>query len=154
MHAAAYQRHGVNVVRQYQDVPPILVDRHKALQILINILHNAKYACDESGLTPKLVTVRILTQGPDRVRIQIADNGVGIAPENLTRIFSHGFSTRKNGHGFGLHSAALAAKELGGSVTVHSDGLGKGATFTVELPLAPKEKKASPERFTVPRAAA
>jgi signal transduction histidine kinase len=143
MHAAAYQRHGVNVVRQYQDVPLILVDRHKALQILINILHNAKYACDEGGRADKCVTVRIQPRPARRVAIEIEDNGVGIAPENLTRIFSHGFTTRKSGHGFGLHSAALAAQEMGGAVAVHSDGPGKGARFTVELPLCPEDKDAS-----------
>ncbi|TVQ96012.1 MAG: histidine kinase, partial [Desulfovibrionales bacterium] len=68
--------------------------------------------------------------------IQITDNGMGIAPENLTRIFQHGFTTRKDGHGFGLHSGALAARELGGSLTVHSDGLGLGATFSLELPVS------------------
>jgi signal transduction histidine kinase len=64
----------------------------------------------------------------------VADNGIGIPAENLTRIFNHGFTTRKNGHGFGLHSGALAAKEMGGALAVHSDGPGCGATFTLELP--------------------
>jgi signal transduction histidine kinase len=68
-------------------------------------------------------------------RIVVADNGVGIAPENLTRIFNHGFTTRAEGHGFGLHSGALAARELGGTLTVHSDGVGRGAAFSLELPL-------------------
>jgi signal transduction histidine kinase len=70
-----------------------------------------------------------------RVKVSVMDNGVGIAPENLTRIFNHGFTTRKGGHGFGLHSGALAASELGGSLTAHSEGPGRGATFTLELPL-------------------
>jgi two-component system NtrC family sensor kinase len=61
---------------------------------------------------------------------------VGIAPENLTRIFSHGFTTRTDGHGFGLHSAALAAQQMGGRLTAQSDGPGRGATFTLELPVA------------------
>ena len=70
----------------------------------------------------------------------VSDNGIGIPPENLTRIFSHGFSTRKGGHGFGLHSGANAAKEMGGQLSVHSDGVGKGATFTLELPLAARPR--------------
>jgi signal transduction histidine kinase len=70
-----------------------------------------------------------------RLRIRVEDNGEGIPPDNLTRIFAHGFTTRKNGHGFGLHSCALAAKELGGVLTVHSDGPGKGAAFTLEIPV-------------------
>jgi signal transduction histidine kinase len=69
-----------------------------------------------------------------RMKITVMDNGVGIPPENLTRIFNHGFTTRKGGHGFGLHGGALAAKEMDGSLTVHSDGPGRGATFILELP--------------------
>ncbi|HYG35278.1 MAG TPA: ATP-binding protein [Clostridia bacterium] len=59
---------------------------------------------------------------------------MGISAENLSRICEHGFTTKKDGHGFGLHSGAIAAKELGGALTVHSDGPGKGATFSLELP--------------------
>jgi signal transduction histidine kinase len=137
MHAGAYIRHGVSLAREFEDVPQIDVDKHKVLQILVNLLHNAKYACDQSGRKDKLVTLRIQRSGEQTVKLEVADNGVGISAENLTRIFSHGFTTRKNGHGFGLHSGALAAKELGGSFNVHSDGLGLGATFTLELPLTP-----------------
>jgi signal transduction histidine kinase len=104
------------------------------LQILVNLVRNAKYACDDSGRSDKQVTVRV-SNGEARVRIIVADNGVGIAPENLTRIFSHGFTTRKDGHGFGLHSGALAAREMGGTLQVRSDGPGQGATFTLELPV-------------------
>jgi len=67
----------------------------------------------------------------------VIDNGIGIPPENMGRIFNHGFTTRDSGHGFGLHSAALAAQELGGSLRAESDGPGRGATFVLELPLAP-----------------
>ena len=69
------------------------------------------------------------------MRIEVVDNGVGIPQENLTRIFNHGFTTRKDGHGFGLHSGAVMAKQLGGSLTALSDGLGKGASFALEFPL-------------------
>ncbi|HEY1313813.1 MAG TPA: ATP-binding protein, partial [Steroidobacteraceae bacterium] len=66
--------------------------------------------------------------------VGVIDNGVGIAPENMHRLFTHGFTTRASGHGFGLHSGALAAQELGGTLSVKSDGPGRGATFTLELP--------------------
>jgi signal transduction histidine kinase len=141
MHSGTYLRHSVNVVREYETVPALIVDRHKVLQILINIFTNAKYACDESKQHQKTVVVRIKRRGQDRLTIEISDNGIGIAPENLTRIFSHGFTTRKDGHGFGLHSAALAVKEMGGSLTAQSEGIGKGATFIVELPLQSKNRK-------------
>ena len=133
MNAGALTRHGVAVCREIGDVPPITVDKHRILQILVNLIRNAKYACDESGRPEKIVTIR--AESDDRaVRISVIDNGVGIHPDNLGRLFRHGFTTRKTGHGFGLHSGALAAKELGGSLTAHSDGPGCGATFILELP--------------------
>ena len=129
----SYTRHGVQFIRDYQDVPPINVEKHKVLQILINLIRNAKQACDERGEKDKQVSVRIAKEN-GHVKISVADNGIGIPPENMTRIFNHGFTTRKNGHGFGLHSGALAATALGGSLTVASEGTGKGAVFTLELP--------------------
>src|SRR5664280_599344 len=135
MNTAAFDRHHIDLVREFADnTPPVRVDRHKVLQILINLLRNAKYAMDaQSGLAKRLV-VRVGMGSPDQVKITIADNGVGIAPEHLTKIFNHGFTTKKDGHGFGLHSGANAAKEMGGTLTAHSDGLGKGAEFTLALP--------------------
>jgi PAS domain S-box-containing protein len=134
MNAGALTRHGVQLIRDYAPVPAISIEKHKVLQILVNLIRNAKYACDESPQSDKRLTLRV-TNGDDRVRIAVIDNGVGIPAENLTRIFAHGFTTRKDGHGFGLHSGALAATELGGALLAHSDGPGKGATFTLELPV-------------------
>ena len=136
MNRAGLERHQVHVERDYQDVPPVIVDRHKVLQILINLIRNAKYALDDSPSPEKRLTLKIYKNGSGRVKILVSDNGVGIPKENLTRIFQHGFTTRSNGHGFGLHSGAIAAKELGGDLIVASDGPGLGATFTLELPVA------------------
>jgi PAS domain S-box-containing protein len=135
LNARALERHRVRVIREYQpNMPEITTEKHKVLQVLVNLISNAKYACDHSGLDERLVTAQVCSND-HRVRFVITDNGEGIPAENLTRIFSNGFTTRKNGHGFGLHSAALAAKELGGSLSVKSDGSGKGATFTLEFPI-------------------
>ncbi len=138
MNAEALARHEVDVVREFTPVPSIAVEKHKVLQILVNFIRNAKYACDEAGIVKKQMTVRVASRA-GRVQISVTDNGVGISPENLTRIFNHGFTTRKEGHGFGLHSGALAIQEMGGSLEVWSAGLGHGATFTVELPLQPPQ---------------
>jgi len=138
LNAGAFVRHGVSLRREFSEVPPITVDKHKVLQILVNLVRNAKYACDESGRSDKLLTLRI-EKAPAGVRICVIDNGVGIPAENMSRLFTHGFTTRVEGHGFGLHSGALAAQELGGSLQVMSDGPGCGATFILELPCSPAE---------------
>jgi len=136
INADALSRHNVATIRDYQARPSVATDKHKVMQILINLVRNAKLACVDAGRTDKEITVRI-TSDKRSVKIAIIDNGVGIPAENLTRIFNHGFTTRKHGHGFALHSGALAAKEIGGALTVHSDGPGHGATFTLELPCEP-----------------
>jgi len=138
MNEGAFSRHGVVLSRDFEDVPPIQVDKHKVLQILVNVIRNAKYACDEAKAGEKRVTVRIRATS-DSALISVIDTGVGIPKENLNRIFNHGFTTRPDGHGFGLHSSALAAKELGGSLHAESAGPGQGATFTLTLPLASPE---------------
>ncbi len=125
---------GIELRREYTLLPPISVEKHKVLQIVGNLVRNAKHACNESARPGKRIILRTAKAG-DRVLISVEDNGEGIAPENLVRIFSHGFTTRKDGHGFGLHSSALTAKELGGSLGAFSEGPGKGAVFTLELPL-------------------
>lgn len=134
MNASSLARHEVELVRDFQVRPVLNTDQHKIMQILINLVRNAKLACAEAGRPDKRITVRIAGEAP-WVRISVSDNGVGIPAENLARIFNHGFTTRKTGHGFGLHSAALAARELGGSLAVQSDGPDRGATFILELPL-------------------
>lgn len=135
INSGALTRHEVKVVRDYVARPVLTIERHKVMQILVNLIRNAKYACDDSGRTDKTLTLRVVEEA-EFAKILVIDNGVGVPPENLTRIFAHGFTTRKEGHGFGLHSGSLTAKELGGSLTVHSDGPGHGATFTLSLPLA------------------
>ncbi len=141
MNEGTLNHHKVEIIREFEPGQPLNVEKHKILQILVNLIRNAKHACQDSESAGRRLTVRV-AHGDDRIRISIMDNGIGIPPENLTRIFNHGFTTRKDGHGFGLHSGALAARELGGSLTVHSDGPGRGATFTLELP-CPTNKKSN-----------
>jgi C4-dicarboxylate-specific signal transduction histidine kinase len=135
LNTASFERHGIVIERSFQVVPRVRVDKHKALQILINLLRNAKHAVEDSHCPDPRIGIAV-EQAEDRVRIVVSDNGIGIPAQNLTSIFRHGFTTKKNGHGFGLHSGAIAAKEMGGSLTAASDGAGFGATFTLELPIA------------------
>lgn len=137
LNSGALTRHQVEILRQYESHPVIQSDKHKVLQILVNLIANAKYACADTARPDRTIVLRV-SASADSVKIMVADNGVGIPPENLIRIFNHGFSTRSNGHGFGLHSGALAAEQLNASLVAESDGPGKGATFTLELPMSPK----------------
>ncbi len=137
---AGLNRHGVDLRLDYDEIPLMQTDRHKLLQILVNLVSNAKYALSDSGRKRKVLQVRLRRQDNGRVRVEVEDNGGGIAPENLTRIFNYGFTTKKGGHGFGLHNSALAAKELGGTLAARSAGPGLGAIFTLELPFQPAEQ--------------
>jgi len=134
MNVGSMDRHNIKMLREYSETPPVLVDKHKVLQILVNLISNAKHACTDSEKPDKQIILRVVSEN-ERVKISVIDNGVGIPPENLTRIFNYGFTTRKDGHGFGLHNGALAAKEMGGSLAAFSGGPGRGATFTLELPV-------------------
>ena len=111
------------------------MDRQKVLQILVNLVKNAADSLAESGIDEKAITIKNRVRGSNRLVIDIGDNGVGISAENLTRIFAHGFTTKKSGHGFGLHTGALAAKEMGGNLSASSEGLGHGAVFSLEIPV-------------------
>ncbi|HYO51174.1 ATP-binding protein [Archangium sp.] len=150
INAEGLARHAVRVERSLAPLPPVRTDKHKVLMILVNLISNAKYALDKTTERERRLTVVLDRPADDRIRIEVRDNGVGIAPELLTRIFQYGFTTREEGHGFGLHSSALAAQEVGGSLTVHSEGPGRGATFTLELPFHPHEE---PSRDTSTEAA-
>jgi signal transduction histidine kinase len=138
MNAGSIAHHQIDIVKEFAEVPPMLLDKHLMLQILINLIGNAKHALNGGSQQPHQIKLKMdIAEGSDspRLRIRIEDNGEGIAPENLTRLFAHGFTTRKNGHGFGLHSCALAVKEMRGNITAFSDGVGQGAAFVVELPM-------------------
>lgn len=136
---SAIERHDVTVVREYDDVPPVRIHKHKVLQVLVNLISNAKYALADTPRDERRITVRVSQPNAEHVRIAILDNGCGIAPELLTSIFQHGFTTRQEGHGFGLHASSLAATEMGAALHAASDGSGRGACFTLDLPVAPKE---------------
>ncbi len=137
LHAVSYERLGIRIERDYASLAPLLVDRHRLLQILVNLLSNARDALIASESRDKhlRITLRPLPE-QERLLLQVTDNGIGIAPENLKRLFSQGYTTKKDGHGFGLHISALAATEMGGQLTGTSPGPGQGATFTLTLPMA------------------
>jgi len=135
------KKHGIAIEYDLSEIARISIDKQRVLQILVNLISNAKHSLNISKKTDKLLTIRSYRHNEDRVRIEVIDNGVGIARDKLTDIFRHGFTTREDGHGFGLHSSALSARQLGGSLVADSDGPEKGAKFILELPFRPVEAK-------------
>ncbi len=134
-------RHDIDVVKMYKKVPYVYLDKHKAMQIIINMISNAKYALIDSDNNIRQMIVTVDKNGEDIV-VEVSDTGVGIAQEDMPRIFEYGFKKRRNGHGFGLHHSAITANELGGKIEAHSDGKGKGARFVLRIPIEANLKNA------------
>ena len=139
MKLSTFDKYGIEVVREFEELPEVRVEKQKLLQILVNLISNAKDALVESPNAEKRLSVRIKRPEDDHMLIEVSDNGTGIAQENLTRIFSHGFTTKHHGHGLGLHTSANAAKEMGGGLRAESEGPNRGATFIIELPYSAVE---------------
>jgi len=136
LNAESLERHGISLERTFDAGDLVKADRHKVLQILVNLLKNAKDALEAVKPGERVIRVRIRRNSESMVAFAVQDNGPGITPENLTRIFQHGFTTKPGGHGYGLHSSVLAAREMGGDLSAASDGPGLGSTFTLTLPVA------------------
>ncbi len=144
MHGESLTRHRIAVGRDFSPLPPVTIDRHKVLQILFNLLENAKHACLQTDPAAHQITVSLRPRDGGMFELGVADNGVGIPAENLPRLFDQGFSTRRDGHGFGLHSSILMAQDMGGTLMAHSAGPGCGAAFTLRLPFHPPRPAAHP----------
>jgi C4-dicarboxylate-specific signal transduction histidine kinase len=144
MSEASLLRHGVSVTREFMATPPVRVQRQKALQVLVNLVRNADDSLGESNRPDKRLILAVQASADGIVRLSVSDNGIGIPKETIGRIFEFGFTTKQKGHGFGLHSSALAAREMGGSLQINSDGAGHGATCILTLPIAPPDRASSP----------
>ncbi|MBS0271849.1 MAG: PAS domain-containing protein [Proteobacteria bacterium] len=132
----AFEEHNIHIMKNYQKTPFVLTDKVKLLQILVNLIRNAKDALMENSVDAKKIITIFLKKDNlnNKLIIKVKDNGIGIAAENLQKIFTLGFTTKERGHGMGLHMSALNAKEMGGSLEVESGGIGKGATFNLIIP--------------------
>lgn len=132
----AIESKSIKVVKDYKDNIYINSDRAKILQILVNLIQNAK----ESLLSltdnrQKILRISCYMTNSNYMEITVEDNGIGISKEVIKKIYTLGFTTKKNGHGFGMHSSSLAAKELQGDLAGTSHGIDQGAAFTLTLPI-------------------
>lgn len=143
----AYTHAGIEIIRDYKTIKKVIIDRVKVFQVFINLVKNAIDALVENNNIKKQLILRLREQDENYFMVQVIDNGIGITQENIVLIFSDGFTTKKTGHGFGLHNSALFAKALGGSLTVESDGTGLGATFSLILPYISASKKEKREEY-------
>lgn len=139
LQSGSIERHGLNIKTDYPATDTVTVSRIKLIHVLINIFKNAKEAMSENDLNQKDIEIKSW-QDDENIYLSISDNGIGVHSDNLNKIFTHGFTTKKSGHGFGLHSSANYVKEMGGKIKVSSDGPGKGATFTLSFPKVKSEK--------------
>jgi signal transduction histidine kinase len=130
---AHLSRWGVQVRQELEDLPPVFTQRSKLVHVLVNLVKNAVEAMRATSEGQRVLAVRGVRQDDGRIRLEVKDSGEGIAPEDLDRIFSYAFTTKRDGHGFGLFTCASYVKQLGGSIAVASEGVGRGATFTLLL---------------------
>lgn len=149
-------KHEVGIERRFDPIPAVRLDTHRVLQILVNLISNAKHAVAGVPVESRRLALSVrdgVVKGERAVRFEVSDNGVGIPAENLCKVFALGFTTRPTGHGFGLHSAANAAQQMGGSLTAASPGPGRGATFVLTLPIAEAADAGAKNGTTLRRAA-
>ena len=134
MSSSSLEQHNIAVVRDFEEGLVAETDKHRVLAIIVNLIRNAKHACQDSTAKERWIKVSVDNDSDGSFSISISDNGIGIEKDNMVRLFTHGFTTREQGNGFGLHSGANSARQLGGSISVFSEGPNQGATFVLTLP--------------------
>ena len=128
------QEANVAVIQEFQEVPQLIVDKHQLLQILVDVICNACQAMESASQRYLVVRIKLVIGPPDSLCVEIQDTGSGIPPDDITKIFGQGYSTKYRGRGLSLHHGALMAKNMGGALRAQSEGMGQGATFFLDLP--------------------
>jgi len=134
VHHKTFESSHIDVVREFQEMPLVIVDKHLVLKILVDVLNNACQAMELVDRKQLVIRANLIPGPPDSVCIEVQDSGVGIASEDLIKIFGQVNSPKHGGRGLSLHTGALMAKNIQGSLRAHSPGLGQGATFSLALP--------------------
>lgn len=131
---AAEEVEDVTISNEIEESIVIETSKNKFIEIVVNLVRNALDSLAESQVVQPHIRFSASSLGDERVTIQVEDNGMGIKEEDALSIFQHGFTTKKEGNGFGLHSCATKAEEMGGSLNFLSDGENAGALFILCLP--------------------
>ncbi|MGL1902584.1 MAG: PAS domain-containing sensor histidine kinase [Fibrobacterales bacterium] len=131
MIGGSLQQYSIQVIQDYHSHKTFVAQKSKVQHILVNLLKNAK---EELMFNPFGDRVIVITVGGDaqHLSISVSNNGRKIREDLLGKIFSHGFTTKDNGHGFGLHSCANYMTEMGGSISVKNNE-SRGVCFTMEF---------------------
>ena len=145
INSSSLTRYEVVVKKNFSESLVVKTDRLKLIQILINLISNARQAVQANPSGNRIIYINAKKLDEHFVEITVRDNGVGISKENLIKIFQYGFTTKKTGHGFGLHSSALAAKSIGGNLVAESTGVDLGASFTLRIPTTMSQKETTNE---------
>ena len=153
MNAAALNSQNIDLVQEFDDIDYVCIDRSRILQIVVNLIKNAAESLSESDVKDKRIVIKCNKPDENQLHIEVVDNGIGIAEENIAKIFAHGYTTKSAGHGFGLHGCALSAKEMGGTLTAHSQGPGLKTSFMLALPLKSENVKNEEPRESVHKSA-
>ena len=130
LQAGSIEKHGLIVEKDFQATGTIIAQRSKLIHVLVNIFKNAKEAMENNPINEKKILIKTW-EDHRQIYLSISDNGPGIDPDYLDKIFTQGFTTKKNGHGFGLHSCANYISEMGGKIKVSNKENETGATFTI-----------------------
>jgi PAS domain S-box-containing protein len=140
---ASLNKQGVRIVRDFVDKPTGVIPKVKLIHVLTNLIKNGKEAMTGNAARnkPQTLSIRMTKSGENMAEIRITDTGCGINPENMDKIFNHGFTTKEHGHGFGLHTCANFMTEMGGSLVAESAGDGQGSVFVVSFPLTQEARQ-------------
>ena len=140
---------GIQVIKKIDVLPMVPIQKNKLVHILINLIKNAKESMQDTAPNQRKLTI-VAKKTDHHVYIRFSDSGKGIESSRLNKIFTHGFTTKKDGHGFGLHSCANYMSEMRGRIWAESEGINKGATFVLEFKL-PDELRIEEEEIDNPQ---
>ncbi len=140
LQSGSINQYGIKIIRDITPLPLIPIQKTKLVHIIINLIKNAKESMVDLPVNNRVMKISIEQKG-EYAYMKISDSGSGISEKNLKKIFTHGFTTKKDGHGFGLHSCANYMMEMHGKIWAESEGEGKGATFVLQFQLPSNENK-------------